>query len=615
MPYIGNDIQYGELNSQTFTGDGSTTAFTLNYTVSNVNSLLVTVADVIQEPTTAYTVSGTTLTFTSAPANSDTIHVRYLGRTLDVGTTAIVQDSDQDTKIQVEESADEDTIRFDTGGTEIATATATSFNINNLVNTAASGIIESNANFVDTCLVGPSVDGKAWAGKFENGSVWSSLMLATVETSGANAEVNIWDLTAGALASASPLATVTLTGATPTSIAASMGYVIVGTSDQGMHIVDPHDGSWAERTYGWPRSLTASTTPALTDNNIQFVCAGLAQQPPYDPRTGGPIPSFGVGYGAGADVHSLIKHDGYVWDRADTITSGSPCAIGLNGYFFSIREDLSDYLDRSQVPIDRITADDWAVAGLFGVAPPLFGVDTSIDIVGDKIVGADGDGLVVAVTSVLQPANASDGTLLANITNAFNTGLIPQLEVRLAALANSKTADRSGYGNTLTENGTVTEAAVETGAELLGYSGFTAATNYLFMDPGTSMDFGTNDFSCMIWFKCSSDDGGVFFQYRETGAASNTGSWQIQFTGSGNVMFRVRDTGGATSAQSGPWDDGQWHLAVGVRDGVDAILYIDGVHQQTATAGSTKNVTQAAAKFWIGQNADGAEDADATEQV
>jgi hypothetical protein len=121
-----------------------------------------------------------------------------------------------------------------------------------LVTAATSGIVESNANFIDTCLVGPAVDGKAWLGKFENGSVWSSLMLATVETSGSDAQVNIWDLTAGTLASATPLATLTLTGATPTSIAASMGYVIVGTSDQGFHIVDPHGGSWAERTVGWP---------------------------------------------------------------------------------------------------------------------------------------------------------------------------------------------------------------------------------------------------------------------------------------------------------------------------------------------------------------------------
>lgn len=123
MPYIGNDIQFGELTSQSFTGDGSTTAFTLSYTVANPTSLIVTIADVIQEPTTAYTVAGTTLTCTSAPADGDTIHVRFLGRVVDVANAAILQDSDQDTKIQVEESADEDTIRFDVAGAEVATLT------------------------------------------------------------------------------------------------------------------------------------------------------------------------------------------------------------------------------------------------------------------------------------------------------------------------------------------------------------------------------------------------------------------------------------------------------------------------------------------------------------
>ena len=129
MPYIGNDIQFGELTSQTFTGDGSTTAFTLSYTVANPTSLIVTIANVIQEPTTAYTVAGTTLTCTSAPADGDTIHVRFLGRVVDVANAAILQDSDQDTKIQVEESADEDTIRFDIAGAEDFTMTANSFNV------------------------------------------------------------------------------------------------------------------------------------------------------------------------------------------------------------------------------------------------------------------------------------------------------------------------------------------------------------------------------------------------------------------------------------------------------------------------------------------------------
>ena len=123
MPYIGNDIQFGELTSQTFTGDGSTVAFTMSYTVANTTSILVTSGNVVQEPTVAYTVSGTTLTFTSAPEDDDTIHVRFLGRVVDVANAAILQDSDQDTKVQVEESADEDTIRFDVAGAEVATLT------------------------------------------------------------------------------------------------------------------------------------------------------------------------------------------------------------------------------------------------------------------------------------------------------------------------------------------------------------------------------------------------------------------------------------------------------------------------------------------------------------
>jgi hypothetical protein len=123
MPYIGNDIQFGELTSQTFTGDGSTVAFTMGYSVANTTSILVTSGNVVQEPTVAYTVSGTTLTFTSAPEDDDTIHVRFLGRVVDVANAAILQDSDQDTKVQVEESADEDTIRFDVAGAEVATLT------------------------------------------------------------------------------------------------------------------------------------------------------------------------------------------------------------------------------------------------------------------------------------------------------------------------------------------------------------------------------------------------------------------------------------------------------------------------------------------------------------
>lgn len=75
--------------SQTFTGDNTTTAFTLNNDPGNSQTLLVLVDNVVQEPAINYTTSSTTLTFTSAPALNARIYVRYLGLP---GTTNTVTD-------------------------------------------------------------------------------------------------------------------------------------------------------------------------------------------------------------------------------------------------------------------------------------------------------------------------------------------------------------------------------------------------------------------------------------------------------------------------------------------------------------------------------------------
>jgi hypothetical protein len=75
MPYIGNNltIQQYSPTIASFTGNGSTTAFTLPIAVVTPAQIVVSVNNVIQNPNYAYTVSGSTLTFTSAPpANSTT---------------------------------------------------------------------------------------------------------------------------------------------------------------------------------------------------------------------------------------------------------------------------------------------------------------------------------------------------------------------------------------------------------------------------------------------------------------------------------------------------------------------------------------------------------------
>ena len=58
-----------------FNGDDSTVSFTLGAS-STTDAVIVTLNGTVQEATSAYNVSGTTLTFTNAPASSDAIQVR-----------------------------------------------------------------------------------------------------------------------------------------------------------------------------------------------------------------------------------------------------------------------------------------------------------------------------------------------------------------------------------------------------------------------------------------------------------------------------------------------------------------------------------------------------------
>jgi hypothetical protein len=64
-------------SSGTATGDNTTTAFTIS-SGRSVNDVLVFVNGFMLTPTTDYTISGTTLTFTTAPATSAEICYRYL---------------------------------------------------------------------------------------------------------------------------------------------------------------------------------------------------------------------------------------------------------------------------------------------------------------------------------------------------------------------------------------------------------------------------------------------------------------------------------------------------------------------------------------------------------
>lgn len=83
MAYIGNRLAdaYTSFAKQDFT-TSATTSYTLNNPVANANEIALFINFVRQEPTTAYTASGTSLTLTSATSASDDMYCVFLGKAL-----------------------------------------------------------------------------------------------------------------------------------------------------------------------------------------------------------------------------------------------------------------------------------------------------------------------------------------------------------------------------------------------------------------------------------------------------------------------------------------------------------------------------------------------------
>ena len=82
--YVGSTLQF---RTDSFTGNGSVNTYSLSYATST-NNALVFINGVEQEPSSAYTVSGSTITFSENIANGATIEVKIPVTTTYTGTLA-----------------------------------------------------------------------------------------------------------------------------------------------------------------------------------------------------------------------------------------------------------------------------------------------------------------------------------------------------------------------------------------------------------------------------------------------------------------------------------------------------------------------------------------------
>jgi hypothetical protein len=67
----------GQIDNQVITPDGSSVAYTLDYT-STAEGIIVSINGTLQQPDVAYTVSGTTITFNEIPLTTDIISIRFI---------------------------------------------------------------------------------------------------------------------------------------------------------------------------------------------------------------------------------------------------------------------------------------------------------------------------------------------------------------------------------------------------------------------------------------------------------------------------------------------------------------------------------------------------------
>ena len=134
MAYIGkkpSDITRAIATNDTFTGDGSTTTFTLSQGAASANDITVVVNNVRQEPgaSKSYTLTApTSLVFNVAPASADEIYVinptqvESVVRAGELSSGAITGQTEETT------SADDDVIlMFDTSASALRKVTKTNF--------------------------------------------------------------------------------------------------------------------------------------------------------------------------------------------------------------------------------------------------------------------------------------------------------------------------------------------------------------------------------------------------------------------------------------------------------------------------------------------------------
>ena len=219
------------------------------------------------------------------------------------------------------------------------------------------------------------------------------------------------------------------------------------------------------------------------------------------------------------------------------------------------------------------------------------GVIDSTEIIADKAANGSYSGKFTATTTSHTVKIRADLNFVGDIDNVS------------FSLAD---ADRSVNNNGLIVNGTITRTAVASGADLMAYSGFSAA-NYLEQPYNSALDFGTGDFCVMGWLKQAANSAVETILERDSAATAQR--FTLAVNASGFLTFTCDDNTTARTATSNVIvDTGAWTHFVALYDGAGAVkIYLNGELDDTESGSALLTLNNAAAVLRVGLAVDDAE--------
>lgn len=532
-------------------------------------------------------------------------------------------DDDFHIKVSADGSSWHEALSIDAGTGTVALALAPMARLDLAAITASKAITAVDVLVYDT---GRDSDGGAWRKRCQHTSWWNETL--NTATRGARRE---FPAVAVIVAEAAKLTihdgddpalpmwrVLDFTGYSLKAIAARNGQIAVALAANGVSILDfPGDALSAA-----PR-VTTATTPALVSNVTHDIALTLLPGAPADPATGLPVPTIAVATSGGV---SVIRDDGSVVDIAYSAYSVSARVAfrGDGALVFSV--DSSAMNQRWVHVFHRIPAadileangytkgaSDEHYAALYNAAYNLDrqwpGVWTGVEATSNGVrrLAPDAWGSSQGLIRLAPDPSAPTKGMLAAISASHTSGWLVGA-TKGAWLAGTATTaligdgtlsdpDRSTTALGLLVHGTLTRTAVAAGAELVGYSGWSAA-NYLEQAYNPALDLGTGDFCVMGWVNYPA--GGAQYLFARQDAAQSGPRLRI-YTGSGSI---TASSSGATLTGTLAMTVGAWgHVAYLRKDGV-AQLYLNGrLHLSAADAASVSNTS---AVTRLGANVNGA---------